>query len=32
MGAVSPDGIRWRELEEPLMGHVSDTGHHRLLG
>ena len=26
MGAVSPDGIRWRELEEPLMGHVSDTG------
>ena len=26
MAAVSPDGIRWRELEEPVMGHVSDTG------
>lgn len=26
MAAVSPDGVRWRELEEPVMGHVSDTG------
>ena len=26
MAAVSPDGIRWRELEQPVMGHVSVTG------
>ena len=26
MGAVSPDGIHWRELPEPLLSHMSDTG------
>ena len=26
MAAVSPDGVRWRELEEPAMGHHNDTG------
>lgn len=26
MGAVSPDGIHWRELDEAIMIHYSDTG------